>query len=242
VSAGVISKVAKQHVRPMHLAGDPAEPQGRVETAFRQARRHSSFVRVLKFGLPAAAVAMMVAFAGQSWLSSAIPESVEIGGAAIEDGRLVMADPKLAGFTKEDRAYTMTANRAIQDIGSADRVDLEGIKAKLPFDDESWIHVRAPTGTFDRTANTLDIDSDVTVKTDTGITARLKSAMVDIGAGNLDTADPVDITMDGTHVVADSLSVREKGKVMLFQNRVRVVIDAKRLQTASTADGAQNEN
>ena len=185
---------------------------------------------------------MVAVFVGQSWISSVVPENVEISGAAIESGRLVMADPKLEGFTSADRAYEMTADRAIQDIGSTERVDLEGIRARLPFDEKNWIDVDALSGTFDRAANTLAIDSELTMKTDTGITALLKSATVDIGAGNLDTADPVDITMEGMRIEADSMSVRDKGAVMVFQNRVHVVIDAKRLQTAANAEGASNDN
>lgn len=236
-------KVAQQHVRPVHLAGDPFQGEGRVEKAFRSARRHSTLVRLLKAGLPVAGVLMVVAFVGQSWISSVTPEAVSVSGAAIESGRLVMSDPKLEGVTSENRAYSMTADRAIQDIGAADRVDLEGIRARLPFESDNWIDVDASKGTFDRTANTLDIQSEVTVKTDTGITALLKSARLDIGAGSLDTDDPVDISMDGTRVLADSFSVREKGAVMVFQDRVRVVIDAKRLQTAANGDeGAGNEN
>ena len=223
-------------------AGIGIAAQGRVDLAVRKARRHSALVRMLKLGLPVAAVAMMVAFAARSWVTTVVPAEVEFAGAAIESGRLVMADPKLEGFTSENRQYRMTAERAIQDIGSTDRVDLEGIKARLPFDDENWIHVSAPSGTFDRAANTLALDDHLTFRTDTGITAQLKSARVDIAAGNLDTPDPVDITMEGTHIVADSLSVRDKGALLVFQNRVRVVIDAKRLQTASNAEDMPHAN
>lgn len=234
--------VAHHHVGTAHPAGSGIPAESRVDLAFRKARRHSDIVRTLKVGLPIAAMAMMIAFAARSWVATVVPAEVQFGGAAIESGRLVMADPKLEGFTSDNRQYRMTAERAIQDIGSADRVDLEGIKARLPFDKSNWIHVRAPTGTFDRAANTLDLEDNLTFRTDTGITALLKSAKVDISAGNLDTPDPVDITMEGTHIAADSLSVRDKGAVMLFQNRVRVVIDAKRLQTASTGEDITNEN
>lgn len=184
---------------------------------------------------------MVAAFVARSWILTGAPESIAISGAAIEGGRLVMADPKLEGFTDENRPYSMTAFRAIQDIGSADRVDLEGIKARLPFDSDNWIHVKAPSGIYDRAANTLDINSEVSVKTDSGIVANLKSARLDIAAGNLDSPHPVEISMDGTQIAADSLSVRDKGAVMVFQDRVRVVIDAKRLQTAR-ADGVRDEN
>lgn len=232
--------------RPRHpqatTARAPQPQASRVEEAFNHARRHSGRVRVLKLGLPAAALLLVAAFVGKSWLATPLDVGVDISGTAIEGGRLVMADPKLEGFTSDKRAYKMTAERAIQDIGSQERIDLEGIDARLPFEKDSWMSVKAPTGTLDREANTLEIDSDITMVTSTGITALLKSATVDIEAGNLDTNDPVNITLDGTTIEADSLTVRDKGAVMVFERRVRVMIDAKRLQTASSQNGATNEN
>lgn len=232
--------------RPEGLPRQAARPQGapasRVENAFDSARRHSGRVRVLKLVLPTAAVLMVAAFVGKSWFSAPPGVSINLGGTAIEDGRLVMADPRLDGFTSDNRAYSMTAERAIQDIGGSGRIDLEQIDAKLPFDEKSWMTVAAQSGIYDRDANKLDIDSEMTVKTDTGITALFKSALVDMASGSLETSDPVDITLDGARIEADSLSVRDRGAVMIFENRVRMEIDGRRLQTAARSDGETNEN
>lgn len=222
---------------PQGLPQQAARPAGRVEEAFDRARRHSGHVRLLKLVLPAAAVLMVAAFVGRSWLSAPPGVSVNLGGTAIEDGRLVMADPRLDGFTSDNRAYSMTAARAVQDIGSSGRIDLERIDAKLPFDERSWMTVAAESGVYDRDANTLAIDSEMKVKTDTGITALFRSATVDMATGSLDTADPVDITLDGARIEADSLSVRDRGAVMIFENRVRMQIDGGRLQAAAKPDG-----
>ena len=236
-----ISAAHQPASRPRPAARPPAARTGRVEEAFRNARRHSGRVRALKVALPAVALLMTVAFVGKSWLAAPEGVSVDLGSMGIEGGRLVMADPRLDGVTGESgRAYRMTASRAIQDIGSAGRIDLEGIHARLPFDEEGWITVTAPTGVFDRDTNRLDIDSEMTVVTDAGIRAVLKSAVVDIGAGNLDTADPVDITLDGARILADSMAVRDKGAVMIFENRVRMEIDAGRLRKTPEAGGDPN--
>ena len=222
--------------------GRPLDAQpGRVEAAFASARRHSGVVRALKIVLPVAAVLMVVAFVGKSWISAPTGVSVDLGGTSIDSGRLVMADPKLDGFTSDDRPYKMSASRAIQDIGNASRIDLEGIDARLPFADENWMTVAAKTGVFDRDANTLSIDSDLEMNTDTGIRALLRSATVDIGNGSLETKDPVDITLDGSRIEADSLLVRDKGAVMIFKDRVRMQIDAKRLQQASVEGQTNGE-
>ena len=210
----------------------------RVEEAFASARRHSGRVRLLKLALPVAAMLMVVAFVGRSWLAAPEVGDVDLGSLAIENGRLVMADPRLEGVTgSNDRPYRMTAARAIQDIGTGARIDLEGIDATLPVDDEGWMTVTASTGVFDREANRLDIDSELTLTTDGGVKAVLKSARVDIAAGSLDTDDPVDISLDGAHITADSMTVRDKGAVLIFENRVRMNIEGGRLRGAQAAEG-----
>lgn len=210
----------------------------RMEKAFKRARRHSTRVRLLKFALPAAALVMVAAFAAKSWLSSGIDGvSFDITATAIEDGRLVMAAPRLDGFTSDNRAYSMTASRAIQDITGTGKVDLEQIDAKLPFDANNWMTVAARSGMLDRESNTLDLNDDIKVVTDNGITALLRSAKVDMTAGSLNTQDPVDITLDGARIEADSLNVLDKGAVMIFENRVRMEIDGGRLQAAASPAG-----
>ena len=206
------------------------EREDRVAAAFTQARRHSGRVRLLKIVLPVAAVAMMVVFAGKSWLSAPGNLDFDAGALAIEGGRLVMTDPRLDGAAgSSGRSYVMTASRAIQDIGMSGRVDLEGIDAKFPVSDKGWMNVTAPSGVFDRDANRLNFDSEMTITDDDGMKAVLQSAVVDVTAGNLDTSDPVDITLDGAHITADSMSVRDKGAVLIFENRVRMQIEGGRL-------------
>src|SRR5690606_7519324 len=114
-------------------------------------------------------------------------------------------DPKLDGFTKDNRAYTMTAVKAIQDIGDASRIDLEGIKAKLPFNKANWLTVDAATGLYDREANQLNLDKAITVVTDNGVRAMLTSATVHIGGGDIKSNEPVDIVLDGARLQADSM-------------------------------------
>jgi lipopolysaccharide export system protein LptC len=131
----------------------------------------------------------------------------------------------------------MTALRAIQAIGDANRIDLEEIDARLPLSDGGYIEVAAASGAFDRAANTLDISSEMTVRMPNGVTAWFRSARVDIATGELITGDPVRIELDGSRIDADSLQVTERGAVMIFENRVRVEIDASRVRAASSNNG-----
>jgi lipopolysaccharide export system protein LptC len=210
---------------------------GAPREAFLRAERHSRIVRVLKGALPLLAAAMALGFLGYSYVMT--PGSVEVkaDGSAISDGKLVMANPKLDGFTKDNRPYSMTAMRAIQDFQNEGVVQLEGINAKLPIDAENWATISAEGGVYDRDKNTLEIDTQITVKTADGMSAKLQSATLDIGGGGMTTDDPVDIRMDGATITSDTMAIRENGKVLVFEKRVRMDIDPQRLKATQQANG-----
>jgi lipopolysaccharide export system protein LptC len=214
-----------------------AEAHRASREAFARAQRHSRTVRVLKSALPLLAAAMGLGFLGYSYVMTPGSIAVKADGSAISDGKLVMANPKLDGFTKDNRPYSMTALRAIQDFQNEGIVLLEGISAKLPIDDENWATIDAEGGVYDRDKNTLAIDSEITVTTADGMTAKLKSATIDIGGGGMKTEDPVDIRMDGATITSDTMAIGEKGKVLVFEKRVRMDIDPQRLKATQQANG-----
>lgn len=208
--------------------------------AFARAARHSRSVKVLKFILPVSAVIMAVAFVSVSYLSTPSSLAVHAEGGTISDGRLVMANPNLDGLTKDNLPYSMKALRAIQDFQNEGVIELEGIDAKLPISADNIATIDATRGVFDRNTNTLDITSPITVTTSDGMIAKLQSAFLDIAKGDLKTSEAVDITHKGTKITSDSMSVLENGKVLVFENRVRMNIDpvrAKAAQDEAAADG-----
>ena len=222
--------------RPTETTGEDvssAEPGDTRFDAFRRARRHSRVVGVLKRVLPVVAVVMATAFIAQSYFAA--PASVDMRSeetTSIVDGKRIMSNPKLEGFTKENRPYLMTAARAIQDVADENFVELEGIGAKLPISADNWAMVDAASGLFDRANNTLFLNSAITVKTLDGMVAKLQSAHLDMGGGGLTTDQPVDITLNGANITSDTMSVTDNGKVLTFEKRVRVNIEPKKTRTA----------
>jgi lipopolysaccharide export system protein LptC len=214
-----------------------AEAHRASREAFALAQRHSRTVRVLKSALPLLAAAMALGFLGYSYVMTPASVAVKADGSAISDGKLVMANPKLDGFTKDNRPYSMNALRAIQDFQNEGVVQLEGISAKLPIDAENWATIDAAGGVYDRDKNTLEIDSEITVTTADGMTAKLKSATIDIGGGGMTTQDPVDIRMDGATITSDTMTIGENGKLLVFEKRVRMDIDPQRLKATQQANG-----
>jgi lipopolysaccharide export system protein LptC len=54
------------------------------------------------------------------------------------------------------------------------------------------------------------------------------------------TNDPVDVSRGGSRITADSMSVQDNGKIVVFENRVRVNIDPASLKAAEAMSGESN--
>jgi lipopolysaccharide export system protein LptC len=208
--------------------------------AFARARSHSRRVRFLKLVLPTLAIIMAAAFLAYSWLITPASVSVDLAQSSFSGGKLVMAHPKLEGFTKDKLAYSVTAERAVQALKKTDVFRLEGIEAKLPISPGNWAMVKAPGGIYDRNKNTIDFTNTVTITTTDGMVARFRKAFFDIGNGTLDTTQPIEIKTDGLEIAADAMKVLENGKTLIFEKRVRMEIAPKRLQESRDTTGEAN--
>lgn len=215
-----------------------ADPRAR-DRAFARARRHSRRVRLLRILLPSLAVIVVAGFVGATQVSRTTDLSA-LGNIAIEDGKVVMSNPKLEGVNRDNLPYSMTAERAVQDGLTGGPVRLEGIDARLPFDRSNYAQVDSASAIYDRERNTLVFDAETTVTTTSGLTATLQSAQLDIEKGDLTTSDPVAISLEGTDIAADGMTVVENGKVLIFEKRVKVAIEPSRVRTPEKMNGAQD--
>lgn len=219
------------------MVPEPARLQRVRSDAFSRAQRHSRNVRRLKFALPSIAVILAVGFAAFSVMSTPPSGPIAKQTAEVAEGELVMANPKLEGFTKDGQRYSMNAGRAVQDFEQQGVVTLHGIDANMPIDKDKWARVQTESGVFDRNANTLDVTTDITVTTSDGMVANLKSAFLDINNGNLKTSDPVDIQANGSKISAGSMSILDNGKRVIFESNVRLDIDPDQMKAAQAGKG-----
>lgn len=197
---------------------------GRSPEEFARAQRHSRRVRFLKLALPLGGVLATVLIIG-AWIFSqfALP-SIDPGEARITDGKLVMNNPRITGTDSQDRPYNLTAVRAVQDAQKPTQVTLEQITGNLAIDDSNSAAVTAGIGVYDSVAKTLELSGNVAVDTKDGMALRLEGASIDIGAGTLSTDKAVSIDTGRAKITANSLTVAEKGKKIVFENKVRMTI------------------
>lgn len=205
-----------------------------ARTAYGVALSHSARVRRLKVLLPVAAIVVSLAFIAVSMIRAYLPENIKIEGAKIENGKVVMAKPAIAGRNSDGINYSMLAERALQDIKNPSLITLETIKAAVPVNDDLIARVEAQSADYDRSTDKLALTSPFTVLLSNGLTADFKSAKLDIKGGSMSTDDPVTITKEGTSVVANSLKMTDKGRVITFEGKVRMNVDPSAIRKQGT--------
>jgi lipopolysaccharide export system protein LptC len=195
---------------------------------FRSAVRHSRRVRILRLAVPAAVAVFVLGGIGL-WvlakpLSLLAKLPVDMSSLVVSGTKIMMQQPRMAGFTRDNRRYEMTADAAGQDITKPDLVELHGIRAKMEMKDNDQVETTARDGLYDSKTDLLTLNKDIVVTSTSGYRAWLNEAVVDIKGGKISSQKPVRVTTSAWSVDANSMEVAESGDFMRFDRGVTVVL------------------
>ena len=194
--------------------------------AFRAAMRHSRLVRITRVGLPVAIILVAAAFGAYRWLDpmrvlARLPVSMD--GMVISGSKIVMRQPRLTGYTKDERPYTVTARSAAKDLANPDALEMEDIRTSIVMPDGRKVEVSAREGFYDGKAETIRLQNDVIVSSD-DYEVSLRDALVNVRAGTVVSEQPVEVKMLQGTISANRMEVAESGAVIRFEG-VTLVID-----------------
>ena len=192
---------------------------------YARATRHSGTVRRLKILLPVLAVVISLAFVAVSWIRTMFPENLSISGARIENGRVVMEKPAISGRNEDGISYFMNARRALQAIMNPSDIELEDIDAAVPVRGDLVARIKASGAKYDRDSDKLDMTKPFEVQLSSGLRAAFQSAHLDVRGGLMLSDDPVSIKAKGATLVANSLKITDKGRIMNFSGKVRLEVE-----------------
>jgi lipopolysaccharide export system protein LptC len=197
--------------------------EGGLDAAYAAAMRHSRRVRFLRKAIPIFCVAIVAAPAAWSIVAplARTGPDITIGKATVSGTKITMDSPKLSGFKKDNKAYNLTAESATQDLKAPSIVELNKLDGRMEQTKNSFARVTADWGRFDQGANKLDLKGTVRVRTDEGYEVDLDSAQVDMKSGDMKSLEPVSARGASGTVSADKVEVRENGKHIIFEGRVR---------------------
>lgn len=208
----------------MHLRDRRQSLRGLSHGEYRRAVRHSWLVRAMKFLFPLVAVLVMAGFFWASIFNAMLPDNFHVDRSVLQNGKLIMSDPVLTGQNAAGAIYRVTAQRAIQALSDPNDVRLENIRGSFPLGDGKIARLEAKSARLDRAANVITFDEPFSVETQTGMTAQMNSARFDIATGTMIAEKPVEISSDKAHIVAQSMRMRDKGKTVEFNHRVKMTV------------------
>jgi lipopolysaccharide export system protein LptC len=194
--------------------------------AFAAAVRHSARVRFLRVALLVGALGAVALLIGVSVFDpfGRLSGSVSIAGIGLDGTRVVMEHPRLTGFRKDGRPYTVNAQKAVQDALHPMAVELYGIDADVALAGGGAAHVTANSGLYDSTKEHMDVSDNVRVKSPQ-YEVWLKSASIDFKSGLYVSNEPVKIvTSTGTTIAGDSITVVDNGKSLDIEGNVKTTI------------------
>lgn len=215
-----------RHVPPHDLdRREAASFVPRAAPDFRRAARHSARVRFFRRALPISLVVAVLILAAIPYIASfklKIELPFEVGHLTLSGTRLTMELPKLSGFTDDNRGYAVTAQTATQDLNAPDLVDLSDIEARLEMADKGWAKLEAKTGTLNVKSQFVTLGGGVDLSMNGGYGGHLQDAEVDVKKGTIVTEKPVVFTYLDGKLVADKLSVADRGQKALFEGNVQL--------------------
>jgi len=164
---------------------------------------------------------------------------IDIGRLVVSGTKITMEAPRLAGYTRDQRAYELSARAAAQDITKPDLVELREIRAKLDMQDKSKMEMTAATGVYDAKSEKLTLGQNIFLSSSTGYEGRLSEAHIDIRKGNIVSEKPVEVKMLQGTLNAKRLEVIDAGDLVRFDGGVVMIMTLSKPEPEDAAAGAR---
>jgi lipopolysaccharide export system protein LptC len=194
---------------------------------FRAAVRHSGHVRILRIAVPAAVALALIGAVAVPAVNpiralSKIP--VDLGSLVVSGTKIMMQQPRIAGFTRDNRRYDLTAQAAGQDLTKPDMVELQGIHAAMEMQQDAVFEMTAQNGLYNSKTELLVLSNNIVVTSTNGYEAQLSEAELDIRAGKIVSEKPVVVKTSTLNINANRMEVSDGGDVMRFERGVTVLL------------------
>ena len=216
--------------------------RGDSERAFRAARRHSRAVRMLRVAIPIAVVLavtgiFLITFFNPLRMLAKLP--IDAGNLVVSGTKITMEKPHLSGFTRDERAYELSADAAKQDLTKPDLIELHNIHAKVQMQDKSTMEMSADAGIYDSKAETLKLDQNIVLSSSTGYRGRMSEAMIDIRKGYVLSERPVEVEMLQGTLNSNRLEIVDSGDLVRFDGGVNMTLMLGEVAASQAKAGAK---
>jgi lipopolysaccharide export system protein LptC len=192
--------------------------------AFERARRHTRRVRLLRKALPMAGIAVLAALVLLARAPAPGGIDFSVARTTVTDSGVVMHEPRLSGYDRQDRSFRLRADTATQKLARPDHVEMQNVLAEIQSPDRGDVVITAGSGEFDNRERTLALYGGVHVDSADGYRVILEDVHVTIDERALKSDRPIEIYYEEGHTTANSIRVTENGKLVILEGKVRTSV------------------
>jgi lipopolysaccharide export system protein LptC len=203
----------------------PLPPPGQVADSGEELARRRRAVRVAKYVLPVAALALLSSVA----LWPEISRTIERGRTALQRMAAVqvggvMKLPRYRGFDTQNQPYMVTADTA-ERVGES-RYNLVNPRGDITLRNGTWVQVQSKRGIYIQKADQLDLTRDVVLYKQDGTTLTSEVATVDMKSGTVTSSDYTHAEGPFGTLDAEGFTLLDKGGLVQFHGPAKLVLNA----------------
>jgi len=149
-----------------------------------------------------------------------------------EVDNLTMVNPRYRSRDAENRPFTVTAERAVQESSGADEVKLSAPQADMDLKNGNWVSVTAEQGLYDREREYLELENQVRLFHDRGFQFETPRANIDLKAGTAHSDTPVTGHGPEGQINSQGFRILDKGARIIFTGESHMTIRESALEGA----------
>ena len=167
---------------------------------------HDLFVRLLKFGLPAAVVLLLLFLAIAPFgKKSEVSFLLDKNKADKAQERMRVEQARYTGADNKGQPFEIVADRAVQQSSAVRIVDINGMSARVALE-QGPVSITADHGRYDLDAQKVAVPGGVRVEDGNGYHLETSGVTVDLKTKQLNSGGPVSGTMKLGQFTAGHLS------------------------------------
>ena len=196
-----------------------------VRRALRHARRHSRLVRLMRYVLPVAAFLVLAGVFVPMIVVPRLPLGIDLSGVSFDGREVTMTKPHLTGRGASGQSYEVRAERAVQDVAENRVLELFDVAGRIVEASGRETTLSAEYGRYDNETKMLRLERQIVLRMDGGYEAYLDTADIDVEGGHVETVDPVQVELTNMVLNANTMSITDSGRHLVFDGGVSMNID-----------------
>lgn len=184
-------------------------------------RAYSRFVTLMKFALPAAALAMLALLAAWPSLNELPTPRI-----SADKGQLEMIKPRYFSADEQNQPFSVVAAQADKSADQPDILLLDRPEAEMTEKDGTWVTIRSDKGWYNQATGILKMRGNVRVLRDDGNEFTTEEADADVKKGT--AWGDVHVVGQGPQGEIDAQGFRlsDRGKTVVFLNQSKAAVQA----------------